>query len=186
MQTVENSLHQNAYSYEIYESFSILFSNSLINKKKIQIISFPRLYFCVSWWDFSNWKRASRKSPSDGRNYEYMNVCLLFPCISLVLWPELTVLAAKCILHENVKATFTAVTDLLNFTIDIQICMFICSNFFLYGEKTPISQSVSTNQCLNGCICKTIISAKITFLHFNSLIVRKHFLKQNFCHYNII
>lgn len=57
-----------------------------------------------------------------------MNMCLLFPCLWPVLRPELTVLAAKYILHENVKATFAAVTDLLNSKTGIQICMFICSD----------------------------------------------------------
>lgn len=140
----------------------------------------------VSWWDFSNWKRPSRKVPSDNKSYQYMNMCLLFLCICPVLWPELIVLAAKYILHENVKATFTAVNDLSHFKTDIWIYMFIRGHWFLYGEKTSISQSVSTNQCLNGCICKSIISVKIIFLHFNSLIVSKDFLKQNFSHYNIM
>ena len=129
-------------------------------------------------------KRPSRKSPSDNRNYQYMNICLSFLCICPVLSPERIVLAAKDTLHKNVKATFTAVNDLLHFKIGIRIYMFIQGDWFLYGEKTPISQSVSTNQCLNGCICNSIISVKITFLHFNSLIVIKDFLKQNLSHYN--
>lgn len=140
----------------------------------------------ASWWDFSDWKRPSRKSSSDNRNYLYMNMCLLFLCICPVLWPELIVLAAKYILHENVKAAFTAVNDLLHFKIGIRIYMFFGGDWFLYGEKTPISQSVSTNQCVNGCICKSIISVKIIFLHFSSLILIKDFLKQNFSHYNIM